>query len=98
MSRAGSYIPGWRDGSAFCLPDALLHVAICFTLPNSYNAMPYKFELKKDKAGKTRFNFIAPNGQVMFSSQAYESRSSAVKTIESIKKNTPGADIVDAES
>ncbi len=59
--------------------------------------MPYKFELKKDKQGKVRFNFKAPNGQVMFSSQAYESRSSAIKTIESIKKNATDADIVDVE-
>ena len=31
----------------------------------------YKFEIKKDKAGKFRFHFVAPNGQIMFQSQAY---------------------------
>ena len=59
--------------------------------------MPYKFELYEDKTGKTRFNFVAPNGQVMFSSQGYEQRSSAKKTIESIKKNAADADIQDRE-
>ena len=59
--------------------------------------MPYKFEISKDKAGKFRFNLKAPNGQVIATSQAYAQRSSAVKTIESIKKNAAGADIVDAK-
>jgi uncharacterized protein YegP (UPF0339 family) len=59
--------------------------------------MPYKFELYEDKNGKTRFNFVAPNGQVMFSSQGYEQRTSAKKTIDSIKKNAPGADVVDRD-
>jgi len=59
--------------------------------------MPYKFELHEDKSGKTRFNFVAPNGQVMFSSQAYEQRSSAKKTIDSIKKNVPDAEVVERD-
>ena len=60
--------------------------------------MPYKFELLVDKSGKTRFNFVAPNGQIMFSSQAYEQKSSAKKTIDSIKKNAADAEIVDREA
>lgn len=57
--------------------------------------MPYKFEITKDKAGKFRFNMIAPNGQVIVSSQGYSEKSSAKKTIESIKKNASDADLVD---
>lgn len=60
--------------------------------------MPYRFELKKDKQEKWRFNFVAPNGEVMFSSQGYTQKSSAKKTIESLKKNVPAADVVDAAS
>lgn len=59
--------------------------------------MAYKFELFTDKSGKTRFNFVAPNGQVMFSSQGYANKASAKQTIESIKKNTAGADVVEKE-
>ena len=36
--------------------------------------MPAKFEIKKDKAGKYRFNLIAPNGEIIASSEAYESK------------------------
>lgn len=48
--------------------------------------MPHKFEIHKDKPGKFRFNFKAPNSEVMFSSQDYASKSGLKKTIESIKK------------
>jgi len=59
--------------------------------------VPYKFEIHKDKAGKFRFNFKAPNSEVMFSSQGYASKSGLKKTIESIKKNVPKADLTEAE-
>ena len=56
--------------------------------------MPYTFEIYEDKGGDTRFRFKAPNGQVMFSSQGYKQKSSAVKAIESIKQNAPDADVL----
>jgi len=55
----------------------------------------YKFEIKKDKAGKFRFHFIAPNGQIMFQSQAYAEKHSAKETIDSIKKHALDADVID---
>ena len=55
--------------------------------------MPYTFELYEDKGGETRFRFKAPNGQVMFASQGYKQKSSAIKAIESIKSNAPDADV-----
>jgi uncharacterized protein YegP (UPF0339 family) len=42
----------------------------------------YKFEVYKDKAGEFRFRFKASNGEAM-------------SAIESIKKNTPSAEVVD---
>ena len=57
--------------------------------------MPYKFEITKDKEGKFRFRFVAPNGQIMFQGQGYTEKSSALKTIESLKKNVADADIED---
>ncbi len=47
-----------------------------------------KFEIKKDKAGKFRFNLKASNGQVILSSEAYNSRSACDNGIESVKKNS----------
>jgi uncharacterized protein YegP (UPF0339 family) len=58
--------------------------------------MPYKFEIKKDKAGEFRVNFKAPNGEVMFSTESYKSKTSAKNAIESIQKNGPGAETDDA--
>lgn len=57
--------------------------------------MPYKFEIKKDKAGEFRVNFKAPNGEVMFSTEGYKAKASAKNAIESIQKNGPGAEIDD---
>jgi len=57
--------------------------------------MAYKFEIKKDKAGKFRFHMMAPNGQIMFQSQGYAKKQSAIAAIESIKKNAPKADITE---
>ena len=49
--------------------------------------MPGKFEIKAGKTGKFRFNLKASNGQVILTSEAYDSRAAAVKGITSVKKN-----------
>ncbi|WP_127022367.1 YegP family protein [Flagellimonas beolgyonensis] len=48
-----------------------------------------KFEIKTDKSGKFRFNLKAGNGQVILSSEAYNSKSACENGIESVKKNAP---------
>ena len=55
----------------------------------------YKFEVYKDKAGEFRFRFKASNGEVMFSSEGYKAKASALSAIESIRKNTPDAGLDD---
>jgi len=50
-----------------------------------------KFEIYKDKKGETRFRFRARNGEVMFTSEAYKAKASAVKAIESLRKNVAEA-------
>ncbi len=55
----------------------------------------HRFEIYKDKKGETRFRFRAGNGEIMFSSEGYKSKSSAVKAVESIKKNAPEAAVED---
>ena len=49
--------------------------------------MAGKFEIKQGKTGKFRFNLKASNGQIILTSEAYESRAAAVKSITSVKKN-----------
>jgi uncharacterized protein len=51
--------------------------------------MAGKFELKKSDNGKYRFNLKAGNGEIILSSESYESKSGAEHGIESVKKNAP---------
>ena len=41
--------------------------------------MAAKFVLRKGSTGKLRFNLVATNGQVIATSEAYESKASAIK-------------------
>jgi len=49
--------------------------------------MPGKFEIKTGKSGKFTFNLKASNGQVILSSESYDSRKGAEGGIASVKKN-----------
>ena len=60
--------------------------------------MAGKFVLKQGSTGKFHFNLLASNGQVIATSEAYESRESALKGIESVKANAPAADVDDQTS
>lgn len=55
-----------------------------------------KFEVYKDKKGETRFRYRASNGEIVFSSESYKAKASAMKAIESIKKNAAEAVVEDA--
>ncbi|MEK7855244.1 MAG: YegP family protein [Acidobacteriota bacterium] len=49
--------------------------------------MPGKFEIKTAKTGKVHFNLKASNGQIILTSEKYETRKAAEKGIESVRKN-----------
>lgn len=49
--------------------------------------MAGKFELKQSANGKFHFNLKAGNGQIILSSEMYETRAAAEGGIESVKKN-----------
>ena len=55
-----------------------------------------KFEDYADKAGKTRFRLKAANGQVIAVGEAYETKKAALAGVASVKKNAPGAKVVEA--
>jgi uncharacterized protein len=57
--------------------------------------MASKFVLKKGITGKYHFNLVAANGQVIATSEAYESRESALNGVESVKKNAPDSQVDD---
>ncbi|NMB65793.1 MAG: DUF1508 domain-containing protein [Spirochaetes bacterium] len=50
--------------------------------------MAGKFEVYKDKGGKFRFRLKAGNGQVILTGEGYNSKSSCLDGIESVKKNS----------
>lgn len=56
-----------------------------------------KFEVYTDKAGEFRFRLKATNGQIIATGEGYKSKSGCMNGIESVKKNAPEADVVDAE-
>lgn len=49
--------------------------------------MAGKFDLKVSPSGKHMFNLKAGNGQIILTSELYESKAAAVNGIESVKKN-----------
>jgi uncharacterized protein len=59
--------------------------------------MAAKFVLSKAKNGKFHFSLKAGNGEIIATSQMYDSKSGALNGIESVKKNAPGA-VVDDQS
>ena len=53
--------------------------------------MAGKFEIKKSANGKFHFNLKAGNGQIILSSEMYDTRAAAENGIESVKKNAAEA-------
>jgi len=54
-----------------------------------------RFERKETKSGKAMFNLKAMNGQVIGTSESYESTSSRDNGIASVAKNAPDAKLDD---
>jgi len=57
--------------------------------------MSGKFVLMKGTKGGFHFNLLAGNGQVIASSEHYESKAAALNGIKSVQTNAPDATIVD---
>ena len=57
--------------------------------------MAGKFVLKKGSSGKFHFNLVAGNGQVIATSESYESKAAALNGIKSVQTNAPGDEVDD---
>lgn len=55
-----------------------------------------KFEMYVDNAGEYRFRLTATNGQIIATGEGYKAKAGCMNGIESIKKNAPEAEIVEA--
>lgn len=51
--------------------------------------MAAKFVLKKNNQGRYHFNLVAGNGQVIATSEVYESKAAAMNGIDSVRTNGP---------
>ncbi|MGG7464900.1 MULTISPECIES: YegP family protein [unclassified Plantibacter] len=60
--------------------------------------MAGKFEVFQDKSGGYRFNLKASNGEIIASSESYVAKASALKGIESVRKNAADAEIVERDA
>ena len=54
-----------------------------------------KYERKESSNGKPMFNLKAGNGQVIGTSELYESEAARDNGVESVKKNAPDAEVVE---
>ena len=57
--------------------------------------LPAKFVVKKGSTGKFRFSLLSPNGQIVATSESYNSKASAMGGIKSVQKIAAGAEIED---
>ena len=57
--------------------------------------MPGKFVLKKGTTGKFRFNLVSTNGQVVATSEAYNSKASCMNGVRSVQKLAADAVVED---
>ena len=57
--------------------------------------MAGKFVLESGTTGKFRFSLLASNGKVIATSEAYETKSAALRGIESVRRNAAGARLED---
>jgi uncharacterized protein YegP (UPF0339 family) len=53
-----------------------------------------EFEVSRDKNGKFRFRLKAPNGEIIATNEAYETKQGCENGIASVKTNAPKARIV----
>lgn len=57
--------------------------------------MPAKFVVKKGTTGKFRFSLVATNGQIVATSETYETKRACMSGVASVKKIAAGAVVDD---
>lgn len=66
------------------------------TIENYETVTNPKFEVYTDKAGEYRFRLKARNGEIVAVSEGYKAKASCLNGIESVRKNAPDAEVVEA--
>ena len=55
-----------------------------------------KFEIFKDATSEFRFRLVAPNGEIVAASQGYNAKVSCVEGVDSLRRYSSGAALVDS--
>jgi uncharacterized protein len=76
-------------------PKAIVEILPIVEMPTASKENDGVFEILLDSANRFRFHLKAGNGQIIAVSQGYGAKESAIKGIDSIKKNASIAKIVD---
>ncbi len=69
--------------------------ALVIDLTKNETGSGYRFELKGSSDDQFFVRFVASNGELMARSETYTSKASAQNCIASVKKNAPGAEVID---
>lgn len=69
--------------------------AVTVDLSKDETGSGYRFEIVASKDGQHFVRFVASNGETMVRTETYKSKSSARNAIASLKKNGPGAEVMD---
>lgn len=64
-------------------------------LQKDESASGYHFQIAPSKDGQSFVRFVASNGETMVRTETYKSKSSSKNAITSLKRNGPGAEMVD---
>jgi uncharacterized protein YegP (UPF0339 family) len=67
-----------------------------FPIPAGDKMAQAKFEIFKDTTGEFRFRLVAPNGEIVAASQGYNAKVSCVEGIDSLRRYSSGAALVDS--
>lgn len=67
------------------------------TVENYETVTNPKFEVYTDKAGEYRFRLKARNGEIIAVSEGYKAKASCLNGVESVRKNAPDAEVVEAK-
>lgn len=65
-------------------------------LSNNETGSGYRFEIVASRDEQHFVRFVAANGETMARTETYASKASARNAIDSLKKNGPGAEVVEA--
>jgi uncharacterized protein len=79
-------------------PDAAAHLNILSVDAQINPRTPGKFVLEQGSTGDFHFTLQAPNGEVIATSETYQSKASALNGIESLRRDGPDAEVDDRTS